>query len=46
MPEDVVQTLSTRTLSKEQLETLREKHNFKLDEQLKPREEFALLDSV
>jgi hypothetical protein len=46
MPEDVVQTFSTKPLSKEQLNALRERHKFQPDEQLRPGEVFAILDSI
>src|SRR5216684_6728625 len=36
MPEDAVQTFSTKPLSKEQLHALRERYKFEPDEQLRP----------
>ncbi len=46
MPEDVVQTFSAKPLSEEQLGALREKLGFQVDENLRPKEHFAILPTV
>lgn len=46
MPEDVVQTFPAGSVTEDQLETLRKKHKFEVQEGLGPREEFAILDDA
>jgi hypothetical protein len=46
MPEDVVQTFPSGSVTEDQLAALREKHNYQVNNDMLPREDFAILEKA